>query len=273
MRQCRLGRSDVGVLAAPGPQRGGLQRAAVAEGQRLRRGLETPLMVHLLETARGLFIAHAARQEHHPGDLGGHVRRQRADRRGRDRGVIVLDRAPRSRHDHVHLQQGAREIDAVMRHLGVQRVEGVGGGRFARGEIVVAVHEDLGLDDRHDPGLLAEGGVAGHRMTVRDAGERRGQPVADDDRGAPFREACAQAVILGEAFPQPVEALGDRFAGEGRERLGAGVHLDPGDHALDRSSTVTNGVPSSSAWRIVSSNRITPLMCSPNPGVVNSSWR
>ena len=41
----------------------------------------------------------------------------------------------------------------------------------------------------------------------------------------------------------------------------------------DRSSTVTNGVPSSSACRIVSSNRITPLMCSPNPGVVNSSWR
>ena len=119
-----------------------------------------------------------------------------------------------------------------MRHLGVQRVEGVGGGRFTGGEIVVAVHEDLGLDDRHDPGLLAEGGVAGHRVAVRDAGERGRQPVADDDRGAPFRESCPQAVILGEAFPQPVEPFGDRFAGEGRERLGAGVHLDPRDHAL-----------------------------------------
>ncbi len=36
--------------------------------------------------------------------------------------------------------------------------------------------------------------------------------------------------VLGEAFPQPVEALGHRLTGEQCERLRAGVDLDAGDH-------------------------------------------
>ena len=39
------------------------------------------------------------------------------------------------------------------------------------------------------------------------------------------------------------------------------------------SSTFPNGTPSAVDWRIVSSNRITPLMCSPRPGVVKSISR
>jgi len=39
------------------------------------------------------------------------------------------------------------------------------------------------------------------------------------------------------------------------------------------SSTLTNGTPSSVPCRIVSSNRITPLMCAPSSGVVNSICR
>ena len=38
-------------------------------------------------------------------------------------------------------------------------------------------------------------------------------------------------------------------------------------------SSSLNGVPSAVLWRIVSSNRITPLTNSPNPSVVNSSSR
>ena len=44
---------------------------------------------------------------------------------------------------------------------------------------------------------------------------------------------------------------------------------------IDPASRITSTKvrPSSADWRIVSSNRITPLMCSPNPGVVNSICR
>src|SRR5262249_60462987 len=46
-------------------------------------------------------------------------------------------------------------------------------------------------------------------------------------------EACAEVAVLGEALPEPVEALGDGLAlGRQRERLGALVDLDPGDDAL-----------------------------------------
>jgi len=45
----------------------------------------------------------------------------------------------------------------------------------------------------------------------------------------PLREARAEAAVLLEPLPQPVEALGDRLARGERERLRALVDLDPGD--------------------------------------------
>ena len=40
-----------------------------------------------------------------------------------------------------------------------------------------------------------------------------------------------------------------------------------------RASSCGKGVPSSAFWRMVSSNRITPLIELASPGVVSSSWR
>ena len=48
--------------------------------------------------------------------------------------------------------------------------------------------------------------------------------------------------------------------------------LIPGMIPFD-SSSFGNGVPSAALWRIVSSYRITPLMYSSAPSVVNSSSR
>ena len=116
-------------------------------------------------------------------------------------------------------------------HLLVQRVQRAPGGLLARGDRVVAVHQDLGLDDRHDVGLLAQGRVARHRVGVRVDREIGRGALADDDRRAPLREARAELAVLGESLAQPVQALGDGLAGEQRERLRAGVDLDPGDRA------------------------------------------
>ena len=97
---------------------------------------------------------------------------------------------------------------------------------------VVAVHQHLGLDDRHEPGLLAERGVARERVRVRvEAGIGR-DAVADRDHRAPLREAGAELVVLLEPLAQPVESLGHRLAGVERQRLRARVDLDPRHDAL-----------------------------------------
>src|SRR5437764_1076630 len=95
-----------------------------------------------------------------------------------------------------------------------------------------AVHQHLGLDDRHDPRLLAERRVAGERVRVRPDGVLARQAVRDRVRGAPLREARAQAVVLLQPLAQAVEAFGDRLALGERERLRAQVDLDAGDDAL-----------------------------------------
>ena len=77
-------------------------------------------------------------------------------------------------------------------------------------------------------------------------------PVADRDHRAPLGEPGAELDVLGEPLAEPVEALGDLLAGRVRQILRAQVDLDPRDDPLP-SSSFGNGVPSSAAWRIVSS--------------------
>ena len=108
----------------------------------------------------------------------------------------------------------------------------------ARGDLeaaldrVVAVHQHLGLDDRHEPGLLAERRVARERVRVRPDAVLARDAVADRDHGAPLREARAELAVLLEPLAQAVEALGDLLAGRERERLRALVDLDAGDDPL-----------------------------------------
>ena len=117
---------------------------------------------------------------------------------------------------------------------------------------VVAVHQHLGLDDRHDARLLAERRVPREGVRVRVEACVGRDAVPDRDHGAPLREARAELVVLLEPRAQAVEPLGDLLAGEARHVVRARVDLDPRDDALAASSSA-NGVPSSAAWRIVSS--------------------
>jgi len=175
-----------------------LQRAPVGERQLPGEASDT---VHLVETARRLLIAHPPGQEHDPGHLRRHVRPQDPDRRLRDRAIVVLHRVALAGHDHVDLQQRAGQLDPVRIELAIQRVQGPAGGVLARREIVVAVHQDLGLDDRHDVGLLAQGRVARHRVRVRIDGEGGRGVGADDDRRTPLGEPGPESAVLRESFP------------------------------------------------------------------------
>ena len=96
----------------------------------------------------------------------------------------------------------------------------------------LAVHQDLGLDDRDEPGLLREDGVARQRVRVDvDAVRARLLLAVDGDDGAPLGELGAHLAVLVEALAQSVEALGDRLALGAGQRLRALVDLDAGDDA------------------------------------------
>jgi hypothetical protein len=99
---------------------------------------------------------------------------------------------------------------------------------------VLTLHQNLGLDDRHDAGLLAEARIACERMGVRlDAAMGR-SPLADPDHRSPLGEASAQLAVLAQAAAQPVESLRDGLPAEARERLGAQIHLDARQDARAR---------------------------------------
>ena len=73
-------------------------------------------------------------------------------------------------------------------------------------DVVVAVHQHFGLDDRHDLRGLAERGVARERVRVGvDRGVGR-DARADVDHRAPFREARALLVIFRQPIGELVEA-------------------------------------------------------------------
>ena len=97
---------------------------------------------------------------------------------------------------------------------------------------MVGVHQHLGLDDRDDPGLLAERGVARERLGVDPDAVAARQAVADGQGGPPLGEPGAQLVVLGEPLAEAVEALRDRLAGRAGQRLHTGVDLDPRHDAL-----------------------------------------
>ena len=97
---------------------------------------------------------------------------------------------------------------------------------------MLAVHQHLGLDDRHQPGLLRQRGETGERLGVgMDAGGA-GEVRADGNHRAPLGEAGAELVVLGQPVAEAVETLGHHLAGGAGEGLGALVDLDAGDDAL-----------------------------------------
>ena len=94
-------------------------------------------------------------------------------------------------------------------------------------DVVIAVHQHLGLHDRDEPGLLAERRVARERVRVRPDAVLAGDAGADRVGRAPLREARAEPVILlqplaltdGETITEGLDGLRERL--EEYRELGA----------------------------------------------------
>src|SRR3954467_3664413 len=97
---------------------------------------------------------------------------------------------------------------------------------------MVAVHQHLRLDDRHEAGFLRQRRVARERVRVRPEAVLARNALADRDDAAPLREPRTELAVLVEPGAQAVEPFGDRLALGESERLRALVDLDPRDDAL-----------------------------------------
>ena len=89
------------------------------------------------------------------------------------------------------------------------RMEGALGRLEAALDRVIAVHQDLRLDDGHQSRLLAQGGVKGEHPGIGGDAGRRWPAVTNRDNCAPLGEARAQFPIRQEPFTQSVEPAGD----------------------------------------------------------------
>jgi hypothetical protein len=152
--------------------------------------------------------------------------------RGRDLLGPGLGGAVAAGQDHVRLEQDAVQADPVAVQGGEDLGQGVAGGPVAALDGVVAVHQDLGLDDRDQPGLLGGGGEAAKGLGVGGDAAEAGDALADGDDGPPLGEPGLKVAELDQAAGQAVEALGDLLALEAGQPGGAGVDLDPGDDPL-----------------------------------------
>src|SRR6202035_2756718 len=123
-----------------------------------------------------------------------------------------------------------------------------GGDLGAAVDVVAAVHQHFGLDDRHDARVLAQRRVTRERVRIgADAGIARHAVLADVDHRAPFGEFGAEPAIFAEPLAQAVEAFGDHFARAVRQRFYALVDLDAGQRAglrdqLDQRRAVLGGL-------------------------------
>ena len=94
----------------------------------------------------------------------------------------------------------------------------VDGGR----EVVVAVHEDLGLDDGDEAVVLGDHGHAGERLRVRGDRDFRGCRLANLEGAAPLGEAGTSLEVISTLLVEVVQSLSDSLAigtGEGNKTL------------------------------------------------------
>jgi len=222
-------------LAGPGLEGGLLESTTVGEGELPRaRGHVSALDIHGVKVDGSLLFALASRKEVDGGYSRGHSPAESADSvesnllRGSLSGAILTGA------HHVGLQEGTFQQDVVPVEAPVYVGEHTLSLVSSTVDIVITVHEDLGLNDGHKAVLLADSGIAGERLGVlleRDLGGAASGGV-DLEHGSPLGEAGTSLVVLSAPLTEAIEALGDGLTistGEGYHSL---IYLDTGDHAL-----------------------------------------
>src|SRR5215470_8492901 len=93
-----------------------------------------------------------------------------------------------------------------------QRLQAKLGDLVAAVDVVIAVHENLWLDDRNEILVLAQRGIAGERIGIGLDAVIARDSRSDVDHRAPLAEFGAEAAIFDEPLAQAVEAFGDDLA-------------------------------------------------------------
>src|SRR5205823_11594890 len=95
-------------------------------------------------------------------------------------------------------------------------------------DVVRAVHQDFGLDDRNQSGSLRERRKASQRVGIHVEAIARWNPLADLDDRAPLRKPRTELRVLLEPRAETIEAVGDELLVRAGERNGSLVDLDAG---------------------------------------------
>ncbi len=229
MSEGGLSGGDIFFLAAPDIERRGLQSASIREGEFPRRVAD---LVDRIEVSGGVLIGLSARQERDRRHAGGDASFEAEESCFGDFFDSGLLRALGAGDDHVGFKDRAFEMDVLHAQIAIGDVEH-GFGCFEAGvDIVGAIHEDFGFDDRDDLGFLADCGVSRERVGVSFHTNSAGHVIADFNNGAPFGEFCAEFVIFAEALAQAIEAFSDGFALRGGEWFCAAIDFDADERAV-----------------------------------------
>ena len=128
--------------------------------------------------------------------------------------------------------------------LVVHRTQGLHRDLGAALQAMRAVHQHLGLDDRHQTGLLRQRRVAGQGVGVGvDAGRRR-PPLADAEHRPPLGEARPSDAYSANRLPRPSSPSVTTSSGKPASGVVPRSTLMPGIMPR-RSNSSGNGVPSS----------------------------
>ena len=188
MSEGRLSGGDIFFLPAPDVQRCGLQSASVRKGQLPRRATIAGRadLVDRIEVRGGVLVGLPARKKRNTGHASRYASLEAGEGFFGDFIHAGLLRAVGAGDDHIGFEDRAFEMNALHAQLSVCDVEHGFGDARASVDVVAAIHEDFGLNDGDDSGLLAERGVARERVGVGLHAGSAGDMVADFDDGAPF---------------------------------------------------------------------------------------
>lgn len=198
LQELGLSGSNVAIVSAPSGQDRRLQSAPVAESQSPR--LLPAVLVNSVEINRRLLLGLPARQERDSGYGSGYVTLQSGDRCMRDVSGRVLGRARLPGGDHVRFQQRSLQENVMVGQRLVDERENRLGDLLGAVQVVIAVGEDLGLDDRDDAVHLADRGVTGEDVGVFEDRLVRWGVLFDFKHAAPLGEVAAVLFVLGAAF-------------------------------------------------------------------------
>lgn len=215
-----LGGTNVGLVSLPDLEHSRLEGTTVREGH--GPGPEGGHLVDGVQVHGGLLLALSSGEEGDSSHSGGHGPLEGSHcRLGNIVGRVLLG-AVSAGADHVGLEEGSLEVEAVELAPGVSGGEDALSGGNGGGQIVVTIHEDLGLNNGDESVHLGDDGHAGEGLGVGLDGELGGHSLSDAEGAAPLGEAGSSLVVIGALLVEVVKTLGHGLsvgAGEGDEAL------------------------------------------------------